>query len=122
MQTSPGKPFFEPGKTRAEALRRMTPHLVADVYLYSTAEGGRQLSVEPGWGCPCACSKSTDAVFYDAWPLLDATFAPGERRRVGFVFLNGESLSSEEAAEILRRAGTFYLWEGHFIGEACVVA
>ena len=122
MRTSPRKPFFEAGKTRAEALRHMTPHLVADVYLYSTAEGGKQLTVEPGWGCPCACSKSTDAVFYDAWPLLDAPFAPGERRRLGFVLLSGESPSTEEAAAILRRAGTFYLWEGHFIGEATVVS
>jgi hypothetical protein len=41
---------------------------------------------------------------------------PGDRRRLGFVFLSGE-----EAAEIMRRAGRFYLWEGGFIGEADVV-
>jgi len=116
------KPFFEAGQTRAEALRRMSPHLVADVYLYPTADGGKQLTVQPGWGCPCACSKSSDTVFYDAWPLLEAPFAPGERRRLGFVFLSGESLSGEDSAAILRRAGTFYLWEGRFIGEATVVA
>lgn len=110
------------GNTRAEALRRMSPHLVADVYLYPAAEGGKQLTVQPGWGCPCSCSKSRDAVFYDGWPLLDVPLTPGERRRVGFVFLHGDRLSGQEIASILRRAGTFYLWEGGFIGEATVMA
>jgi hypothetical protein len=41
---------------------------------------------------------------------------PGEQRRVGFFFLSGE-----EAAVIMREAGTFYLWEGRFVGEAKVV-
>ena len=103
-------------KTRAEALSRMSPQLVADVYLYPTADGGKKLTVLPGWGCPCSCSKSNDVLFYDGWPLLDAPFAPGERRRLGFVFLSGD-----DAAAALRRAGTFYLWEGRFIGEATIV-
>jgi hypothetical protein len=115
------KPVFGGNKTRADALRQMSPHLVADVYLYPTAEGGKKLTVHPGWGCPCSCSRSTDAVFYDGWPLLDTPFAPGERRRLGFVFLHGKDISSEDIAAHLRRAGTFYLWEGHFIGEATVV-
>ena len=121
MATNPSTLFFGVGKTRAEALRQMSPHLVADVYLYPTAEGGKNLTVQPGWGCPCSCSKSSDAGFYDGWPLLDAPFAPGERRRLGFVFIHGDDISSEDIAAILRRAGTFYLWEGHFIGEAAVV-
>ncbi|HYL13141.1 MAG TPA: hypothetical protein VEV41_08900 [Terriglobales bacterium] len=116
MPTGRSNPLFGGLKTRAEALRRMSPQLVADVYLYSTADGGKQLTVQPGWGCPCSCSKSTDTVFYDGWPLLDAPFAPGERRRLGFVFLSGD-----DAAVVLRRAGTFYLWERRFIGEATVV-
>jgi hypothetical protein len=121
MPTNPSTPFFGVGRTRAEALRQMSPHLVADVYLYPTDEGGKKLTVSPGWGCPCSCSKSTDALLCDGWPLLDAPFAPGERRRLGFVFLHGKDISSEDIAAILRRAGTFYLWEGHFIGEATVV-
>jgi hypothetical protein len=121
MATNPTTPFFGVRKTRAEALRQMSPHLVADVYLYPTAEGGKNLTVQPGWGRPCSCSKSSDAVFYDGWPLLDAPFAPGERRRLGFVFSHGDDISSEDIAAILRRAGTFYLWEGHFIGEAAVM-
>jgi hypothetical protein len=106
-----------PPKTRAEALLNMTPQLVADVWLYPTIDGGKKLTAQPGWGCPCSSEKSRNSVFYDAWPLLNEPLAPGDRRRVGFVFLSGE-----EAAAVLRRAGTFYLWEGRFIGEATVIA
>jgi hypothetical protein len=49
--------------------------------------------------------------------LLDRPIEPGEQRRVGFVFLSGEA-----AAGIMRNAGTFYLWEGNFVGEAKVVS
>jgi hypothetical protein len=93
----------------------MPPQLVADVTLYATDEGGRKLTAQPGWGCPCCWSKSSPIVGYDGWPLLNEPLAPGDRRRLGFVF------SSEEAADVLRKAGTFYRWEGGFIGEAIVV-
>jgi hypothetical protein len=109
--------FFEGFKTRAEALRTKSPDLVADIRLYPTSDGGARLTKQPGWGCPCSCSKSADALFYDGWPLLDGPLAPGESRRVGWVFLPGA-----DAAAVLHRAGTFYLWEGHFIGEATVVS
>lgn len=69
--------FLAPFKTRAEALRAMSPQLVADVTLYSTSDGGKRVTAQPGWGCPCSCSKSADAVFYDGWPLLDGPLAPG---------------------------------------------
>jgi hypothetical protein len=94
----------------------MKPQLIADVTLYPTAEGGKMLAVQLGWGCPCAISKAPPLVGYDGWPLLEQPLAPGDYRRVGFVFLSGE-----EAANVFRRAGTFYLWEGRFIGEAVVV-
>jgi hypothetical protein len=42
--------------------------------------------------------------------------SPGDTRRVGFIFL-----SPEQAVDIFRAAGTFYLWEGGIIGEAKVV-
>jgi len=59
--------------------------------------------------------RPTD-VGYDGWPLLaDTALNPGDQRRRGFVFL------SPHAAEILKNAGTFYLWEGRFIGEAKIV-
>jgi hypothetical protein len=94
----------------------MSPQLIADVTLYTTAEGGKKLAAQPGWGCPCCCSKSSPVVGWDGLPLLDGPLAPGDRRRLGFVFLSGE-----EAADVLRKAGTFYLWEGRFIGDAVVV-
>jgi|SRR5215472_13791709 len=90
---------------------------VADVLLYPTCDNGNQLTAQMGWGCPCFCAKSPEAICYDGWPILREPLAPGDRRRVGFVFLSGE-----EAVAALRRAGTFYLWEGRFIGEATVQA
>jgi Domain of unknown function (DUF6984) len=121
QQTNSSTSSFALGRTRAEALGQMSPQLLADVYLYPTAEGGKNSAVGLGWGCLCSCSKSADAVFYDGWPLLDAPFAPGERRRLGFVFLHGKYIPSKNIAGIVRRAGTFYLWEGRFIGEATVL-
>ena len=53
---------------------------------------------------------------WDAWPLLEEPLEPGDRRRLGLVFLSGE-----ETADVFRRTGRFYLWEGRFIGEAVVV-
>ena len=94
----------------------MAPQFVADVTLYPTNEGRKKLTVHLGWGCPCFVSKSRLPNGYDAWPLLEESMAPGDRRRLGFVFLSGE-----EAADVFRKAGTFYLWELGFIGEAVVV-
>jgi len=122
VSTDSEPPFFPTGATRAESLQKMSPHLVADVYLYPTSEGGKKLAMLPGWGCPCSPLKSTDALLCDCWPLLEGPFAPGERRRVGFVFLHGNSITREDIVAALRRAGTFYLWEHRFIGEAVVVA
>jgi len=42
---------------------------------------------------------------------------PGERRRVGYVFLAGE-----QATEYLRSAPKFYVWEGRIIGEATMIS
>lgn len=100
-----------------DQLRGASAQLTADLILYPSSEGGRTLTALPGWGCPCAISKSQPIVAYDEWPLLgDTTLEPGARRRLGFVFLSGE-----EAAQIMIKAGKFYLWEGRFIGEAVVV-
>ena len=102
---------------RAEQLQGMSPQLIAEVTLYATADGGRKSTAFPGWGCPCCVSRQEPIVGYDGWPLLgDTPIEPGERRRLGFVFLSGE-----EAAVIMRQAETFYLWEGGFVGEAKVV-
>lgn len=103
--------------TRAEILKSMVPHVIADVTMYPTAEGGRVSAAHPGWGCPCCVSRDPPIVGYDGWPLLgETTLGPGDQRRLGFWFASGE-----EAAEIMRAAGRFYLWEGKFIGEAVIV-
>ena len=102
--------------TRAEALRTMAPQLIADLTLYPTSEGGKKLTIQLGYGCPCLVSKAEPLVGYDGWPLLEEPLPSGSSRRVGFVFLSGQ-----EAADIIRNAGKFYLWEGRFIGEAVVV-
>jgi hypothetical protein len=103
--------------SRADKLRATAPQLIADVTFYSGEEGGRDVAVLPGWGCPCFCSTSSTVDGWDGWPILYVPLAPGEHRRLGFVFLSGE-----EAASALRKAGRFYLWEAGFIGEAVVVA
>lgn len=100
---------------RAQHLRTLQPQLVADVTLYPA--GIRKSAVAPGWGCPCCASKDGPIVGYDGFPLLgDTPMELGTQRRLGFVFVSGE-----EAANIMRRAGKFYLWEGGFIGEAIIV-
>lgn len=103
--------------TRADQLRNMAPQLIADVRLYSAADGGRTSTAYPGWGCPCIVSNGQLlADGWNAWPLLDGTtLEPGAERRLGFVFMSGEGL------RLMRAAGKFYLWEGGFIGEATVV-
>lgn len=95
----------------------MSTHLVADVTLYATSEGGKKIAMRPGFGCPCFASKSEPLGGFDGWPKLEDTpMEPGEKRRLEFFFLSGEV-----AAEAFRNAGKFYLWEGRFIGEAEVV-
>jgi hypothetical protein len=102
--------------TNSEKLASMSPQLVADVTMYSTEAGGRKSPAFSGWGCPCCVFKGQPVVGYDGWPLLgESTLNPGDKRRLGFVFL------FPEAAEIMKNAGYFYLWEGGFIGEAKVV-
>lgn len=90
---------------------------MADVRLYRADEGGRRSTVFPGWGCPCIVSSEPPWTGRDGWPLLGGqSFAPGDERRLGFVFL------SADAPQALRDAGRFYLWEGRIIGEATVVS
>jgi hypothetical protein len=102
---------------RQEFLRTATPHLIAEVRMYATTEGGRKMAALPGWGCPCMVSLTEPLVGYDALPILtDEPLLPGSTRRLGFYFLSGE-----EAAEVMRTSGHFFLWEGRAIGEAEVV-
>ncbi len=103
-------------ESRAKRINATPPHLIADVVLYPASEGGRNTLALPGWGCPCMGSQVQPFVGYDAWPILgDTPLAPGDRRRLGFVF------GSDENADVVRRAGKFFLWESGFIGEASVI-
>jgi hypothetical protein len=103
--------------SRAEFQLTASPHLVADVTMYASDNGGRAGLAYPGWGCPCMVSRSEPLVGWGAFLLLRTEApAPGDRRRIGFCFLSGD-----EAATIMRNAGKFYLWEGRFIGEAEVI-
>ena len=101
--------------SETERLNGRSPDLRADVLLYATAEGGRKGPILPGYGCPCIISKSGALRGWDARLLLgDGPMYPGDRRRLGFVFL------SPEAIPLMLSAGSFFLWEGRFIGEATI--
>lgn len=105
--------------TRETSLRQRlsdgAPDIVVDLYLYPKADGGKTKPVGIGWGCQCSKDKSLTEG-WDGYPLLDSEMMPGERRRVGFVFLSGNT-----AVEALESQDRFYLWEGRFIGEAVPV-
>jgi hypothetical protein len=94
----------------------MTPDLVADVYLYSTDRGGKNLPIGDRYRCPCFVSQDTNQGGWDCMIVTGAPLAPGERGRLGFVFLSGDT-----AVKALAEAGKFYLWDGRFVGEATVV-
>jgi hypothetical protein len=103
--------------SRAAFLRTQKPHLVAEVRMFDTADGGRKGPAYPGWGYPCMLSTAEPLIGYDALLFLDdGDLLPGETRRLGFYFL-----SHEEVVPLMRKAGHFYLWEGGFIGEATVI-
>lgn len=102
---------------RAEALKRLQPNLVVDLYLYATADGGRTEPIPPGWGCPCFADRQRLTHGWDGHPMLgDNWMHPGETRRVGYSFLTGD-----EAATALAQRPSFYLWERRIIGEARII-
>ncbi len=101
---------------RAADLRKIKHSFLADVTLYSTDQGGKNLPAYPGWGCPCIASTDKQIAGWDAWPVLEKPILPGDKRKnVPFVFL------SEEGAEAIGKLESFYLWEGKVIGEASIV-
>jgi len=98
-------------------VRDSAAHLVVDLYLYPTAEGGRRSSIGLGFGCPCFASKELTDEAWDGFPkLTENGLQPGQRQRVEMVFMSGP-----RAAAALSKHGRFYLWDGRFIGEAEVV-
>jgi hypothetical protein len=90
--------------------------LFGDLRLYPP--GSRKGPIHHGYKCPCYTQKDMSTHGWDCLILLgEPPLAPGQFRRVGFVFLSGQ-----EAVEALTRAGMFYLWERGFIGEATELA
>ena len=66
--------------SRADFLTRVEPHLVADVHMYSTEDGGRAPAALLGWSCPCVVSLERPLVGWDGLPMLgQAALNPGER-------------------------------------------
>jgi len=103
------------GVTLGQRLARGLPDLTVNLYIYPTEAGGRNGPIGLGWGCPCSKDKTLQEG-WDGYPLLESEMTPGERRRLGFVFLSGA-----EAVLALRPPARFYLWEGRIIGEAEVI-
>jgi hypothetical protein len=102
--------------SRAEAIVALPPHVVADVVMYAIDEGGLASPRQAGWACPCMTSKAELLEGRTGLAQLgEAALAAGDERRLGFVF------PGDGAAEHIREAGVFYLWEGGFVGEARVV-
>lgn len=102
--------------SRGEVIADRAPHVVADVTLYAEVDGGPPSPRRAGWACPCMISTAEPLEGVTGLPQLgEVAFAAGETRRLGFVF------PGDGAAERIREAGAFYLWEGGFIGEARVV-
>jgi len=96
------------------------PDLIADVTLYSTADGGRKGplrgDLHEWFGCPCKLQKSDEQAWDCRFLIKGLVIQPGETRRLGVVFL-----SREIALPMFVGAGRFYLWEGRIVGEAEVV-
>lgn len=112
------RPDHRQAMSRDIIQRTAEPQLTAEVTLYATSEGGRKDALRPGLLLPCMISKGEPLEAWDGLPLLrDVPLYPGETRHLGFVFLSGK-----KAADALRAAGKFYLWDGRLIGEAVVTA
>lgn len=98
-------------------MRHAREDLIADVWLYPTAQGGKLQSVFSGWGCPCKTTLKPEEPAWDGWPILgDVELRPGETGRFGWMFLSGDL-----AASAIKQSGKFYLWEGRIIGESVIV-
>lgn len=103
--------------SRLDVQRDAEPQLMADVWLYESADGGRAGPALPGFGCVLMTNRELPYSGWDALLLLrDQPLHPGERRRLGFVFLTPES-----AVPIFSQAERFFLWDGRFIGEGLII-
>ena len=89
------------------------PDFLAKITLYSSDQGGRQHPIVGEWfGCPCKFDPE-DFTAWDCRILTNSVqFSPGETREFEMVFL------TPQAGRLFHVVRTFYLWEGHIIGEA----
>jgi hypothetical protein len=116
MQGGGPRELEEISTERAERLEQMSPELLIDLTLYETQAGGRRGPILPGYSCPCMASREKPWVGHDAFPLLgQEPMYPGQRRRLGLVFISPDGLTA------LRDSEKFFLWEGKIIGEAVPV-
>ena len=94
----------------------LIPDLIADLRLYAPSEGGRTKPIWTNFRCPCAVSNGKPEMLHTSQLLFGSEpINPGESRQVGFAFL------TTEGADAIRRAGTFYLWDGRIFAEATIV-
>ena len=85
-----------------------TPEIFADVELAHSDQGGRAGPTPPSW---FGCIMQVNGRNHDVRLMLDGPLAPGDRRRVGIRFLDGETALSHIGV-----GTTFLLWEGRTIG------
>jgi hypothetical protein len=100
-----------------DALSGKKPDVWVDLKFYPVDQGGPEREKSQGWECVCFEDIERTKPGHHGWPLLaDKPMGAGETRRVGFVFLAGDSVAEE-----YRDVGKFYVWEGRVIGEADIV-
>lgn len=98
-----------------ERLSDGQPDLIVGLFLYPTQSGGRSKPIALGYGCPCTAERTVEEA-WTGYPLLRDPMLPGERRRVGIIFL-----VPKPALAALSDLEKFYLWESRIIGEATIV-
>lgn len=52
---------------RSETLKRLKSHLIVDLHMYATVDGGRKQPIRPGWGCPCFADRKATT---DGWTAI----------------------------------------------------
>lgn len=93
------------------------PDLWVRLYLFPKEQGGPKQIKVCGWGHACCLERDRSIPAFDGWLQLgDRILSAGDTVEVGYVFLSGQV-----AADALRSAGGFHVWDGSFIGHANVI-
>jgi hypothetical protein len=91
--------------------------MIAEIYLYSSKNGGRSSMTPSGYfGCPLAFNNKDS--YFDCRLMLDKTgpLSPGQTEIVPIRFLDYETVKT-----FISKGMKFKLWEGGFIGEGKIV-